>query len=46
MLPRFADARQRIRPGIGEIHDESLRPQVAAELLAKQGLDVGLVVHH
>ena len=46
MLPRLTHTRQRIRPGIGEIHDESLRAQVAAELLAEQGLDVGLVVHH
>jgi hypothetical protein len=46
MLPRIADAGQRIGRRAGEIHDEALRPQIAAELLAEQGLDVGLVIHH
>ena len=41
-----AIARQRIRRRIGKIHHETLRAQIAAELLAEQRLDVGLVIHH
>src|SRR6516164_7431795 len=46
---RIADgcgALQRLRRGSGEFHDETPRAHVAAELLAKQAFDIGLVVDH
>jgi hypothetical protein len=46
MLDIRADARQRIRRGTGEVHDKALRAQVAAELLAEQRFDVGLIIHN
>ena len=41
-----AAMRERVGGGIGKIHHETLRAQIAAELLAEQCLDVGLVIHH
>jgi hypothetical protein len=40
------DAHQRVGRRNSKIHHETLRAQVAPELLAKQRLDVGLVVDH
>jgi hypothetical protein len=31
---------------MGKIHHETLRAQIPAKLLAKQCLDVGLIVHY
>ena len=46
LLDGAGDARQRIRRRNGKIHHETLRAQIAAELLAEQRLDVGLVIDH
>src|SRR5687768_17220909 len=46
MLGGRVDARQRIRRGTGKVHDESLRAQIAAELLAEQRFHVGLIIHN
>ena len=40
------DARQRVGGRMGEIHHEALRAQIAPELLAKQFLNIGLVIDH
>ena len=42
----FGDYFERLHPRPREIHLEPGRAQVAAELLAKQSLDIGLVVDH
>ncbi len=46
LLDRAGDAGQRIRRRIGKVHHETLRAQIAPELLAEQRLDVGFVIDH
>ena len=44
--PGIGDALQRHRGGLRKFHGEAVGAQVAPELLAKQHLDIGLIVDH
>ena len=46
LLDGVGNARQRVGGRNGKVHHETLRAQVAPELLAEQRLDVGLVIDH